>query len=416
MDVTALARADAARAQGLRRMRAVASSLLVVAALVYIATLHADGVWGYVNAMAEASMVGAVADWFAVTALFRHPLGIPIPHTALVPRKKDVFAKGLEDFVAGHFLTGDAARERFLASNATARAGRWLADPDNSARIVTEGSSILGRGLDNVAAEEIREIVEGALLPRLAAEPVSPIAGSLLRQVVADGVHKHLVDLLVVEAHVWLLDNPRTFMSVIDARAPSWTPGWVSDLVTDRLHTEAVQWVREIRDDPDHRVRQAVDALLIDLAINLQEDPATMQRTETLKERFLAHPQTTQTAVALWEALRRAVRRALDEPEGPLRRRAVDELSRLGHRLVADQDLRERVDQRVGDAISSLVQTYGPELAPVITQVIARWDGREAAQRIELHVGRDLQFIRINGTVVGGLVGLLIHTLSQLAG
>lgn len=416
MTMMALTVADEARLQSLRRMRFVATSLLVFAAIVFVLTLDRGGVLGYVNATAEAAMVGALADWFAVTAIFRHPLGLPIPHTALIPRKKDVFAKSLEDFVAGHFLTGESARERYLSSGATARVGRWLALSDNSARVVSEIAALTQRGLEQISDREIREILDHSVLPRLVNEPISALAGSLLDQVVRDDVHRHLVDLVVVEAHDWLCDNPRTFAAVVGERAPTWTPLWVNDLVVDRLHTEALRWVRDVRDQPGHRVRTAVDELLRDLACNLQEDPATMQRAETLKERFLTHEQTMETAMSLWQMARRTLTDAMGDPQGRLRARLHSELVGLGERLQHDDDLRERVDRRVGDIISGVVDTYGAELVPVISQVIERWDGKEAAERIELHVGRDLQFIRINGTVVGGLAGLFIHTFSQLAG
>ncbi len=396
-------------------MRTVATSLFVFAIVVFALTLHRDGALGYVNATAEAAMVGALADWFAVTALFRHPLGLPIPHTALVPRKKDVFARSLEDFVAGHFLTGEAARERFLGSGATVRFGRWLAVPANSERVVVHGARLTTRALDHVSDGEVRELVEHSVLPRLVREPIAPLAGTLLEQVVDDDVHRSLVDLVVVEAHDWLLDNPEKFASVVGERAPTWTPLWVNSIVVDRLHTEALKWVRDVRDDTRHRMRLAVDDLLRDLARNLQEDPSTMGRAEELKETFLLHPQTMDTAMSLWGILRRTLVESLDDPEGRLRTRIQTELVSLGERLQHDAELRARVDRRAGDVLAGLVDTYGAELVPVISQVIERWDGKEAADRIELHVGRDLQFIRINGTVVGGLAGLLIHTVSQLA-
>lgn len=411
----ALTEADEERRAALTRMRTLASGLFVLAIVVFVLTLHRGGALGYVNATAEAAMVGALADWFAVTALFRHPLGIPIPHTALVPRKKDTFAKSLEDFVSGHFLTGDAARARFLSSDATSRFGRWLAVPANADRVVVHGASLASRAMDHVTDGEVREIVVHSVLPRLVAEPVAPLVGTLLEQVVEDDVHRHLVDLCVVEAHDWLLDNPEKFAAVVGERAPTWTPLWVNTLVLDRLHTEALRWVADVRDDPRHRMRLAVDDLLRDLARNLREDPATMARAEELKTTFLEHPQTLETGMGLWAILRRTLLDALDEPDGRLRTRVHAELVELGGRLQTDPELRARVDRRVADAVASIVDTYGAELVPVISQVIEQWDGKEAADRIELHVGRDLQFIRINGTVVGGLAGLLIHTLSQLA-
>ncbi len=416
MSSIALTAADEERRRDFVRMRRVATSLLVFAALVFVLTLHRDGVWGYVNATSEAAMIGALADWFAVTAIFRHPMGIPIPHTALIPKKKDIFAKGLEDFVTGNFLTGEAARERFLAADATGRLGRWLRDPRQARRLADESARVLARGLEHVDPADVRSLIEHSLIPRLHSEAVSPLAGALLEEVVRDGVHHNLVDIVVMEAHAWLLENPQTLIGIVGERVPQWAPHWLGDLVADRAHLEAVRWIRDIRDDRDHRVRKAVDDLLEDLARNLQEDPATMQRAEALKERLLTHPQTTDAALAVWEIVRSVLAKALEDEDSLLRGRFAAELERLGERFDTEPELRARVDARAGDAVTFIIDSYGTELAPIISQVIARWDGKEAAERIELHVGRDLQFIRINGTVVGGLAGLVIHTLSQMAG
>ncbi len=416
MSSIALTAADEERRRDFVRMRRVATSLLVFAALVFVLTLHRDGVWGYVNATSEAAMIGALADWFAVTAIFRHPMGIPIPHTALIPKKKDIFAKGLEDFVTGNFLTGEAARERFLAADATGRLGRWLRDPRQARRLADESARVLARGLEHVDPADVRSLIEHSLIPRLHSEAVSPLAGALLEEVVRDGVHHNLVDIVVMEAHAWLLENPQTLIGIVGERVPQWAPHWLGDLVADRAHLEAVRWIRDIRDDRDHRVRKAVDDLLEDLARNLQEDPATMQRAEALKERLLTHPQTTDAALAVWEIVRSVLAKALEDEDSLLRARFAAELERLGERFDTEPELRARVDARAGDAVTFIIDSYGTELAPIISQVIARWDGKEAAERIELHVGRDLQFIRINGTVVGGLAGLVIHTLSQMAG
>ena len=345
----------------------------------------------------------------------RDRLGIPIPHTALVPKKKDIFATSLEDFVTGHFLTGEAARQRYLDADTIARIGAWLEQPENAAKLTAEVSKAGKRTLGRLEDSDMRYLVEHSLLPRLATERFSPMAGAMLQEVVADGIHRHLVDIVVIEAHDWLLDNPEQFIGIVGEKVPAWAPHWLGDLVTDRLHIEALRWVRAVRDDQDHRVRQALDDLLRDLAVNLQEDPQTMARTEALKERLLSHPQTAGTALLLWGIAKDALVRALDEPQGLLRERLQSELEQLGRRMQHDEALRSVVNERVGDALSYLVDTYAGELAPVISQVINRWDGKEAAEQIELYVGRDLQFIRINGTVVGALAGLIIHALSQLA-
>ncbi|MBZ5735921.1 DUF445 domain-containing protein [Nocardioides sp. TRM66260-LWL] len=410
------AAADAVRRRQLRQMRGLALGLLVFAAIVYVATLGRDGVWGFVNAGAEASMVGAMADWFAVTALFRHPLGLPIPHTALIPRRKDELGRGLQDFVGENFLQESIIRERMTSVGVAARVGRWLERPENAQRVVEEGSAVLTAALRRVRDEHVRSLVEDALVPRFREEPISPLLGNLLAEAMRDDLHHGLVDLALEELHGWLIDNPETVTDVLGERAPWWSPVSVNERVTARVHLELVRWVGDIRDEPDHRARQALDGLLRQLAHDLREDPDTRERTERLKNRLLDQPQVLGTFVSLWDALRRALVGSLQDPHGEVRRRALVELSRFAERLGADAALRQRLDGLAADAVVFAVDRYGRELTSVITSTIERWDGREAAERIELHVGRDLQFIRINGTIVGGLVGVLIHAISVVLG
>ncbi|WP_292602657.1 DUF445 domain-containing protein [Nocardioides sp. REDSEA-S30_B4] len=406
--------ADVRRAHALRRMRAVALGLLLLAALVFVLTHDRDGFWGFVNAGAEASMVGAIADWFAVTALFRHPLGLPIPHTALIPRRKDELGRGLEEFVGENFLSEEVVRERVLGARVSSRVGGWLVEPDSSRRVAEEAAEVIGVALSKVRDEHVRSLVEDALVPRFRDEPISPLLGNLLAESMRDDLHHGLVDLALEELHGWLVDNPDTVTEVIGERAPWWAPPSINDRVTSRIHLELVRWVADIRDQPRHRARLALDSMLRQLAEDLQHDEGTMARTEALKERLLDRPQVIATAISLWEALRHALTDSLDDPEGAVRLRMRTELERFARRLVDEPALRERLDGLAADAVVFAVERYGSELTQVITHTIERWDGKEAAERIELHVGRDLQFIRINGTIVGGLVGVLIHTVVVL--
>jgi len=406
--------ADETRRRGLRRMRTLALSLLLLAAVVFLLTLHRDGAWGFVNAAAEAAMVGALADWFAVTALFRHPMGVPVPHTAIIPTRKDALGQSLQEFVTDHFLTADVARDRVASADVARRLGRWLEDEGHSTRVVAEVATATGRALRVLHPDEVRSLVLGSMLPRLVDEPLSPVAGRLLEEIVRDGAHHGLVDIALVEAHSWLSANQRTVARVMAARAPWWSPQWLDDKVIDRVHHEALTWVADVRDNPRHPARGALDDLLSQLGRDLQDDSSTMERFEALKTTVLTHPQVGDTVIAVWESVRTALLSALADEDGPLRRRAGEALRSLGQRLQRDDELRARVDGHVTDAVGWVVETYGPEIATVISTTVNRWDGKEAAERIELHVGRDLQFIRINGTVVGGLVGLLIHLVTLL--
>ena len=408
--------ADAQRRRGLRRMRTLAVSLLAFAAVVYLVTLGQDGFLGFVNAGAEASMVGAIADWFAVTALFKHPLGLPVPHTALIPRRKDELGRSLEEFVGENFLQETVIRERIASANISLRVGQWLAEPAHVRRVVDEFAEVASIGLGKVRDEHIADFVTDALIPRFREEPLAPLVGSLLAEIVRDDVHHHLVDLTIDELHRWLVEHPDTFAEVLEQRAPWWAPPRLNDAVTRRLHAELLVWLEEIRHDPHHQARQAVDSMLTQLAEDLQHDPETQERTERLKERLLDHPQVVESSVALWNALRRALQASLVDPDGAVRERLCTELASFGAQLREDDGLRRRLDGTAADVAVFAVSRYGAEVTAVITHTIERWDGKEAARRIELHVGRDLQFIRINGTIVGGLVGVLIHTVAVLVG
>lgn len=406
--------ADEERRRGLRRMRTVAVGLLLLAACVYVATLGGDGVWGFVNAGAEASMVGAIADWFAVTALFKHPLGLPIPHTALVPKRKDELGKGLEEFVGENFLQEDIIRERVAAAGISARVGDWLSDPANARRVVDEVSDVAAIALGKVRDDHVADLVTQALVPRFREEPIAPLLGTTLMEVLRDDLHHGVVDLVLEEMHRWLVDNPETFSRVLGERAPWWAPPRLNDAVTTRIHVEAVAWIEDIRADPQHRAREALDSMLGQLARDLLNDEETQARAEAFKVRLLDHPQVVTTAISLWKAMRSALLGSIQDREGAVRRRLLVELNLFSQRLREDAALRERLDRTVAELAVFMIERYGAELTTVITHTIERWDGKEAARRIELHVGRDLQFIRINGTIVGGLVGVLIHTVSLL--
>ena len=405
---------DDERRAALRRMRTLALALLLLAAAVYVVTLEQDGVLGFVNAGAEASMVGAIADWFAVTALFRHPLGLPIPHTALIPKRKDELGRGLEDFVGENFLSEEIVRERIMAAGVSTRVGTWLAEEANARRVVDEIADVAVIALDKVRDEHIEALVHEALVPRFREEPISPLLGGLLGEALDDDLHHGLVDLALEEMEGWLRDNPQTVQDVIVERAPRWTPDRLNNRVSARIHLEVVRWVGDIRRDPHHRARVALDSMLTQLADDLLTNGPTQERAERLKNRLLDHPAVLSSGVSLWQALRRALTGSLDDPQGAVRVRLLAELHAFAVRLRDDAALGARVDARAADAVVFAVERYGAEVTAVITHTIERWDGREAAERIELHVGRDLQFIRINGTIVGGLVGVVIHAFAVL--
>ncbi|GAB6900126.1 DUF445 domain-containing protein [Kineosporia succinea] len=406
--------ADERRRVALRRMKTVATTLLAVAAVIYVATLKQDGVLGFVNAAAEAAMVGALADWFAVTALFRHPLGIPIPHTALIPTRKDQIGESLQEFVADNFLSEDIVREKVGQAEVTRRIGSWLAEPEHAERVGAELSTA-GHGVLSVLRDDdVAAMLEQVVVPRAADIPLSPLAGGLLDGILDDGAHRRLVDLLLDEGRSWLEANSDRIMLLVTEQAPGWTPQWVDNRIARRVYDELHRWLSEVAADQQHPARQALDDLLRRLARDMRSDPDTQAKVEAIKMRLLEHPELRRATIALWSTVRRMLLEALADPQGELRRRIVDALTDLGKRLSTDHALQARLDTYAQDVVGYVVRNYAGELATVISETVKRWDAVDASKRIELHVGRDLQFIRINGTVVGALAGLVIHTFTLL--
>jgi uncharacterized membrane-anchored protein YjiN (DUF445 family) len=409
-----LSDADAERRRGLRRMKSVAAGLLVLAAAGYLLTLHSTGWLGFVNAACEAATVGAAADWFAVTALFRHPLGLPVPHTALIPTRKDALGRSLQDFVATHFLAPDVVRARVAAVGVGRRVGTWLSDPAHAERVGQEISGAARGVLTVLNDERVVAMLEQVVLRPMLARPWASPAGRLLEHVVAEQAHKRLVDLAADELHTWLEHHEDVVTALVRDRAPSWTPSWLDERVAQRTYAEALRWAGDICADPRHRVRIAIDDALLNLAKDLQSDPETQRRALELQQRLLENDGVREAVQALWVAVRAVLEEATRDEDSDLRRRLVAGIASFGTRLSADAALQASVDRYAQDAAGHLVTSYRDEVATVISETIERWDGEEASRRIELHVGRDLQFIRINGTVVGGLVGVLIHTVTVL--
>jgi uncharacterized membrane-anchored protein YjiN (DUF445 family) len=404
------------RRTALRRMKGIAGSLLIVAVVTFLLTRHHGGFLGFVNSAAEAAMVGGLADWFAVTALFRRPLGLPIPHTALIPNRKEALGKSLESFVASNFLSSDVVRDKILRAQVAARIGQWLADPLHATRVGVELATAARAAIRVLRDEDVTAVLEAAILRRVGGMPWAPPIGKLLGQIVADGTHHRLVDLGIDEAHGWLLANRETVIDIVAEQAPSWTPKFMDEAVGGRAYREAVRFVREVQADPVHPMRIALDDLLKQLATDLREDPYRIHQVELLKERLINHPDVREGVSSIWSTARRLLLEAVDDENGELRKRVVLGLGDLGQRLATDETLQAKVDGYLADAAAHAAGAYSGEVATVISDTINRWDAEEASRRIELQVGRDLQFIRINGTVVGALAGVAIHAVTVLAG
>jgi uncharacterized membrane-anchored protein YjiN (DUF445 family) len=401
-------------------MKSLAAGFLVAATVVYVLARWQSGhgaTWaGYVQAAAEAAMVGALADWFAVTALFRHPLGLPIPHTAIIPRRKEALGRSLGEFVGENFLAVSVVRARLRAVDLSGRLGGWLADPVHAGRVARELGGLVRGALTVLDDEKVFQVLTDTLFSRLGDMPVGPPAGRLLGQLTESGAHRPLVDLLAERAVDWLLDHPEAIEQAVQNEAPGWTPRFLDERLARRVQRELVRVAEAVRDDPGHAARRAIDAYLEKVAADLRTDPEIMARAERFKQQLLENPATRGAAVRLWDALRDMVVSGFADDESDLRIRLREAIASFGRRLTDDEQLRSKADGWVEDAAAYVVSTYRSEITSLITDTVNAWDPLETSRKIEIQIGRDLQFIRINGTVVGALAGLLIYSLSKLAG
>ncbi|WP_329564454.1 DUF445 domain-containing protein [Kitasatospora sp. NBC_01266] len=413
--------ADEEKRRGVRRMKTIATGLLALATLVYaLATWAGSAGWGswtgYVSAAAEAGMVGALADWFAVTALFRRPFGLPIPHTAIIPTKKDAFGRSLGQFVGENFLSAQVVRTRLAALGIARRLGEWLAVPANADRVTSEAAAALRGVLAVLRDEDVQAVVGEAVTRRAAATQVAEPIGRLLGKVVADGGHHGVVDLVTVRAHDWLTQHHADVVTKVAIKSPGWTPKFIDHQVGERVYKELLRFVTAIRDDPHHPARGGIDTFLADFAVELQTDPATKARVERAKTELLARDEVQELIASSWSAMRALVVSAAEDEQSELRRRIQVGVRSFGQKLATDERLQRKTDGWLQDAAQYVVETYRAEITSLISDTVAGWDADDASRKIEANVGRDLQFIRINGTVVGALAGLLIHTVATAFG
>ncbi|MBK6015869.1 DUF445 domain-containing protein [Streptomyces sp. MBT53] len=419
--MTTFSAADEEKQRGVRRMKLTALALLLFVAVVYVLAKWASnsgaGPWaGYVAAAAEAGMVGAMADWFAVTALFRHPLGLPIPHTAIIPTKKDQLGVSLGEFVGENFLSEEVVRQRLRAVGIGSRLGAWLAVPDHADRVTAELSAALRGALTVLRDSDVQAVVGEAITRRADAQEIAPGIGKMLEKIVADGGHKRVVDLIVTRAHDWLVLHDEQVMDAVEGGAPGWTPRFVDKRIGERVYKELLRFVTEMRDMPSHPARGALDRFLGDFAADLQSDTDTRARVERLKGEVLGRGEVQDLIASAWTSVRSMIVSAAEDERSELRLRVRASLLSLGARMAVEPKLQEKVDGWVEGAAVYVVTTYRKEITSLITDTVASWDAEHTTRKIEANIGRDLQFIRINGTVVGSLAGLLIYTVSRLVG
>ena len=392
-----------------------ATGLLAVVTLVFLVTAlwGGDATWvGYLEATAAASMVGGLADWFAVTALFRHPLGLPIPHTAIVVERKDQFGATLAAFMRESFLTKEVLVERVRGAGIVGRLGGWMSKEENAARIAAEVADAAVAGADLLRDDDVHRVIEDLVRERVETVPLAPLAGRALRFFTQDGRHDEVLDAAFGGLDRYVSAHAHELRSQLGARSPWWLPGAVEDRIFDRLLDGARTVLQEMAADRNHDLRRQFDARLHLLAAELETSVDLCERGERLKHDLMSQPQVREWVASLWADAKIQLRTQACDPESQLCRELVGGIVAGGRRLQDDPALAATVQTAVERAVGYLADHFDGDIAAFISGTIARWDAEETASRLELLLGPDLQYVRINGTVVGAVAGLALHAVS----
>jgi len=407
---------EATRQKALDTMKRRATLLLIAATVLFIVArvLESRFAWlAIVRATAEASMVGGLADWFAVTALFRHPLGIPIPHTAIVPARKDRVGRTLGAFVQRNFLTRDVIEHRLRAAQVGKRLAEWLADPVNARTIARSAASAMSSGAQMLRDEDVQEVLDRSLAKRVRSMHLAPLLGKVLAVMTEDNRHQEVLDEVIELASRTVNDNSDLIRERIEKETPWWIPSAVDDKIFKRVLGAIQRLLTELSADPYHPLRGRFDNSLHEFVDKLNTSPEFAAKVDAWKEDFLENEAARKFSASIWQEGKEALARYVANPESKAPGVIEESLTKFGQKALDDPDLLAKMDEFAVDVAVFLIARYQDEVADLIASTVSSWDPELTSRRVELAIGRDLQFIRINGTLVGGLAGLLIYLISN---
>lgn len=403
-----------------RRMRIIATSLLFLMAVIFIAALQLEKyhpLWGYVAAFSEAALVGGLADWFAVTALFRHPLGLPIPHTAIIPTNKNRIADTMAAFLRTNFLIPQVLGRRLQSMNAAGAVGRFLVrnrddrrPGENTMRLGV--SYLAGDVLESLDKERLGSMIKDALHKQLDKLDISPLLGQALNAAIADGRHTPIIDAFIRWGARTLDANDDLIRDMVHEKASTimrWTG--LDDRLANAVVSGLQKLLNDVAEDPDHPLREKVEEGLVSLSHDLLHDPDMQQRVHDIKTEMLANPAIAKWMDGIWERGRAAMLDASRDPDRTLSGQFGESLDQVGQALIAPGNLQTQVNRFARRTLVGISARYGDKIVKLVSETVRRWDTQTITDRVENAVGRDLQFIRINGTIVGGLVGLVLHAI-----
>ncbi|HVG45954.1 MAG TPA: DUF445 domain-containing protein [Longimicrobium sp.] len=405
--------------EALDKMKFRATGMLVVATAIYLVTRLLEDRWpwlGYVRATAEASMVGGLADWFAVTALFRYPMGIHIPHTAIIPNRKERIGRSLGSFVQNNFLSPAVISARLQNARIAEKLADWLSHPEHGEVVGKHAAAAVTGVVQVLKDEEVQELIESSLIKRARDTQVAPVVGRVLSLMTHGDRHQELLDSALKLVDRLVEENREGLRQRIRDELPWWVPAPVDEKIYQKIIVGVEKTLEEVSTNHDHPLRLRYNEAMLEFIEKLRTSPEMIERGEHLKEELLQHPAVRGYSSSLWADLKASVLRHAADPGSEFRQRIAHTVTRFAESMRGDPELLGKVDGWIESAVIYFVEQYRGEVAELISSTVAAWDPEDTTRKIELQIGKDLQFIRINGTLVGGLAGLLIYTLSQLFG
>lgn len=407
----------------LRAAQALAAGLLALAAGLYILSwvlVPRYPVLRYVAAFSQAAMVGALADWFAVVALFRHPLGIRLPHTAIIPANKARIANNLGTFIQSRFLSTDKVVTAIRSFAPGRRFGRWLQRPENVAQLI----DLTRRGLQRLTVmldeEPLRQTVQTLMRRHLAAIDGATVSARLLTIVSEDRRHQVILDEALLQLHQYLQnDEVRDELVRSIARNIEFLPSTLNiderfgRIILQRLYAALQTLLQDVRADRNHTLRRHFDETVADIIFRLQHDTSLRAAVHRLQIDILEHREVEQAFERIWDGLRDQLAAGLRMADSPLSVRVGEIVTTLAQNLARDYRTHQWIDDQILQLAPPIVTRYRRATADFIAAQVKSWNDEFMVEQIELNIGRDLQFIRVNGTLVGGAVGLIIYAATQ---
>ena len=400
------------KALQLRRMKRIPLLLLCLMAVLFAMTLHSPASWAaWLHAFAEAGMVGALADWFAVVALFRHPLGLPIPHTAIIPNRKNDIGESMSRFVADHFLEPDVVRKKLQSTNLAAFVVSWLKSDKGRRSVEDLTTAVLGWALGALHEKRVRRFLSRLSSKQLANVNLAPLLGSTLEWLVQGQRHQQILTQVLRYTIVLVHDNRDAIRARVQQESPWWLPGFVDDRILTKMLERIEHQLFEMALDPDHALRDQFNRWVQNLAHDLKNSTEFRRLGDDFKQQLLDNDELQDYLYGLWSELASNIETDIEKPDSVIRQHVGQWLDNVAGELDSDPDMQAWLNSWLVNAITLVVGRNSAQIASLISDTVKSWDGMDTSRRVELAIGRDLQFIRINGTLVGGLVGLLIHAV-----